>query len=340
MHDFLRKRGMPAGTQPTHQLAPTDDVIWQRLVYHREAEERNNEIHAQHMAGRAVTFGDLIQLQQVKSQMFLAVDIGVAPKIEPLAKRVWQTSDPIAPMTFKIMPRYRYLVEGNTVCYGDHIALQSNDFEGEFAHVSQGFLKTDIGIVHEVNLSPSDQTVWTVECFFPNNQMDADKVKAGDVVRLYHPYHQAYVSSNTIDDTVCLQKGESMLSSTMWVIGEDNILSGGPVRSNVSYSFMQLVTRKYLVGTGEVLQPALQLNSEEGDIDQANLFNAVETNIRGGHNSMFTLEPIERGLDGENVKWGERFHLVHAASKRHIHCTLSHLLQKPLRGDRLGLELS
>ena len=340
MHEFLRKRGMPAGTKPTRQLSPSDEVLWQRLVSHREAEERNNEVHSQHMAGRTVSFGDGVQLQQVKSKMFLAIDIGVAPKIDALNKRVIQTSDPIAPITFKVMPRYKYLVEGNTVCYGDHVTFLSSDFPDEYLHASRGFLKTDIGIVHEVNLSSSCETAWNVECFFQQSQMNAEHVKAGDVVRLYHPFHDAYVAINNTDDTVCLQHGEGTLSSTMWVIGEDNILSGGSVRSGVSYSFMQLVTRAYLCSTAETLLPALQLHSDNPTLDDdpnnTNLFSAVEMNHRGGHNSMFTLEPMEQGMDGRSVKWGERFHLVHTASKKHVHCTKSHLLKKPLRGLKAG----
>lgn len=201
-------------------------------------------------------------------------------------------------------------MEGHTVCFGDHASLVSTDFEAEYVHVSRGFIKTEVGIVHEVNLSSSAETAWSLECFFPHNMQSASHVKAGDVVRLHHPYSDAYVASTMDDDTVCLQRSDGSLSSTMWVVSEDNVLVGGLLRSKHSYKFQQLVTRKHMVPSGKLLLPALTLTSEgqsiDDDFDESGLFSAVEASVHGGHAALITLQPIDCDEKSEHVKWGSR----------------------------------
>eukprot|EP00961_Rhodomonas_salina_P225969 3055100-Rhodomonas_salina.4 len=47
--------------------------------------------------------------------------------------------------------------------------------------------------------------------------MESEKhVKGGDVVRLYHPFHDAYVAANATDATLSLQRADGSLSSTMY----------------------------------------------------------------------------------------------------------------------------
>ena len=321
-----------------HGFSSSDSRL-RHLAQQKEMEEQGNESQAKHMAGRSVTYGDRIQLKQPKSQGFLGIDIGQAPREEPTAKRIVLHASRGRPVAFRIMPRFKYLVEGHTVCHQDRISLVSTEFPGEYVHAHMGFETRSIGVVHEVHLSTNSSTAWVVENFFTYGQQSRDKVKAGDVVRLYHPYHGAYIGVNPGYATVLLEPDCGALSSTMWVIQDENPLSGGLVRVKNSYSFMHLVTRKQLVvSQREKLQPALKIQepasgggtAAEEDKDEG-LFAAVEVSSIKGHEALITLEPLEGDRQDLHLVWGGRVRLVHTQSLHYLHCMTPFQLQDPVR---------
>lgn len=327
---YVRKHGYRA-----------DDMRLKHLEGQKNLEEHGNESQAVHMVGRTVSYGDTIQLRQPKSHGFLGVDIGQAPRQEATAKRVVLHTSRGRPVAFRIMPRFKYLVEGHTVCHGDRIALVSTEFPGEYVHAHMGFESLpSVGVVHEVHLAaPSTKnpvTAWVVDSFFPHAMQSAQHVKAGDVVRLYHPYHAAFVAVTTCDATVFLESSHSALASTMWVICDEDPLAGGLVRMQHSYSFMHLVTRKFLVVKDlDKLMPQLKIQDvagAAGDADETQcLFSAVEVNSDKKKEVLMTLKPLEDDSKDMHLAWGGRVRLVHTSSRQYLHCMSTHQLKSPIR---------
>ena len=322
----LRKNGYSA-----------QDTRLRHLETQKEMEEKANASQALHMESRTVTYGDSIQLRQPKSHGFLGVDIGQAPREEPTAKRIVLHTSRGRPVAFRIMPRFRYLVEGHTVCHGDRISLISTEFHGEYVHAHMGFETKSIGLVHEVHLSTNRTTAWVVESFFPFSMQSSQHVKAGDVVRLYHPFHAAHVAVNTGQGTVFLEPSHGALSSTMWVVRDENPLAGGLVRIQNSYSFMHLVTRKHLtVKQLDKLDPALKIEdagvgAAQIDDDAQRLFAAVEVNSSKGVDTLMTLEPLEDDRKDAHMTWGGRVRLLHTQSRHYLHCLSAYQLKDPIR---------
>ena len=219
------------------------------LATQKDTEEHGNKSHEHHMEGRMVTYGDTIQLRQPKSDGSLGVDIGQAPREEPTAKKIVLHTNRGRPVAFRIMPRFKFLVEGHTVCHADRIVLMSTEFPGEYVHAHVGFEKKAIGLVHEVHLSTNSSTAWAIDSFFEFARKSSNHVSVGDVVRLYHPFHRAYVAVNKgkEDATVFLEPTSGALCSTMWVIRDENALAGGIVQVHRSYSLMHLGTSFLLV---------------------------------------------------------------------------------------------
>ena len=191
-------------------LTPSDYTLYERLKKTRETEEKANQAYSNQMKGRAVTYGDIIQLRHTKRQAFLGVDVSMAPRVDSAAKRIFLTTELDGLVRFRILPRFHYLVEGHTVCFGDSIALCSADFPEQYLHTSLGFRSEDIGIVYEVNLSRDASTVWGLEWFFCYDSFSESSVKTGDVVRLYHPSSGGFVAAGHEGgaDRVVLERSE------------------------------------------------------------------------------------------------------------------------------------
>eukprot|EP00960_Hanusia_phi_P040112 754256-Hanusia_phi.AAC.3 len=310
----------------------------EHLQMQMQMEKKANESQAEHMTGKPVHYGDTIQLRQLKSQAFLGVDISQAPRDEPTAKKIVLHDRPGKPVGFKVLPRFRYLVEGHTVCYGDQITLESISFPREFLHASNSSCyPSDVGMVYEVTLSVRQETVWKVEPFLSVSSQSKTLVKVGDVVRLYHPFHQAYIAATGSDNTVYLQSGQTSLSSTMWVVADKNPLIGGLVKLHHSYSLMHLVTKRYLCVTMEKLQPALKINSvhdnynDGQDDDASSLFSAVKLSAVHCHGVFFSFEPYDDDHENLHLQWSGRIRLMHTNTRDYLHCMNSHQLSDPLR---------
>jgi hypothetical protein len=68
----------------------------------------------------------------------------------------------------------------------------------------------------------------------------------------------------------------------MWVIRDDNVLSGGIVRFHRSYALMHLVSRTYLTCTDELLAPSLRLHAPDEDPDSPGATPAAPESAEGG----------------------------------------------------------
>ena len=232
-------------------------------------------------------------------------------------------------MRFKVLPRFHYLAEWNTVCFGDNITLASADLEAQYLHTSPGFRSEEIGIVHEVNLSHKRCTVWSLECFFSYDSFAENSVKTGDVIRLFHPACGGFVAAGHDDagDRVVLERCEedASLSSTMWVVEDEGVVSGGPIRTMRSFALLHLVTKSYLSVTRLAVEPvwrreraALAEHIAAGH-GRAELFSAVMLDHSSTPAAGLLFQSLEGGRANAPVSWGGRFHLLGADGGRYLH---------------------
>ena len=276
-------------------------------------------------------YGESIQLRHVKRQALLGIDASQAPKIESSAKKIVLSPEndvkTSAMVQFKILPRFRYLAEGNAVCYGDNISLVSTDYSAEYLHTSQGFESTELGILYEVNLSSDRTTIWTLECFFRYSSHMDGCVKTGEVVRLYHPFWKGFVSATATDDRVHLEPSDgdkseeasSTMSSTMWVVEDQRTISGGLLRTKRNFVLLHLITKKYLVVSPEVLEPGGLGALRNASGDSETYFSNVTLERSPSASAGLLLKSYEDTEANANVSLSGRFRMVHSATGKYLH---------------------
>ena len=332
INQMLRKYAIPASTSLDQHLSfrynfnQTDTARFERLLKKRETEESANQAYTKQLNGRAVTYGDQIRLKHTERQAFLGVDVSQAPRMESSAKRIFLTSDPHAFVKFKIMPRFRYLSEGNTVCFGDNISLSSADHLSEFLHCSAGFTKEKIGLVFEVNLNRDRSTIWSLDRFVAYNPDSQASVKAGDVVRFYHPSVKGFIAaaSTDSDDQISVEKSSTALSqmaSTMWVVQAEGT-ADGLLRTMRTLSLMHLVSQRYLVVTEAELilvPPGSGRTPRELSADRDSLFCQIVLSQSAVTASNLLLHPLEDSQANNCIKWGEHYRIVDSATNRFVH---------------------
>ena len=354
IHQMLRKYAVPVSEKLgphlsyRYNFSETDTLHFERLLKKGKTEELANAAYSRQLKGRAVTYGDQIRLKHTERQAFLGIDVSQAPRIESSAKRIYLTSDPYAYVKFKIIPRFRYLTEGNTVCFGDNVSLASADHPSEYLHTSAGFTSEKVGLVFEVNLSPEHTTIWSLECFVAHNSNAEAAVKAGDVVRLFHPFLKGFVGAVSVDDDdqICFESSDassSQMSSTMWVVEADSSSPDGLLRSIRTFTLMHLVTQKHLVVSEDTVGPAHVGSSRSQRLAAASpaardsLFFEIVLSSSAAAASRLLLQPLEDADRQANscIPWGGLYRIVDAASGRYLHIADS----RPMRTEsgRTGL---
>ena len=155
-----------------------------------------------------VRYGDIVQLQHVKSGGFLSVLEAAAP-IDPECRAV--VIDPMgsASALFKFMPRFKAQTEGSIVYYTHTLVVESVQQREMRLHTSS-LAYSNIpdpsnpalpkclqkGRVLETNLSPKREVGMTVTKFARFGHAEAGLMRTGDPFRLYHSQSESFVQAS------------------------------------------------------------------------------------------------------------------------------------------------
>lgn len=197
-----------------------------------------------------------MQLYHRKSQRFLAVVPKTTADMEKGALKVsCQSGDEWC--QFKILPKFRFRTEGESVYSDDQIALSSTKISKHFLHISSKAFPVPV-LLHEMNcayvaeeteLPPS--VAMRIKLFHSHaHAVQPNTIMPGSVVRLHHPGKRAFLSASVRPEVVASpgQGGaadDGIVPGTVFV-KEFMELDSGLVRGRDSKSLWIIEARKSL----------------------------------------------------------------------------------------------
>jgi hypothetical protein len=169
-----------------------------RLVQEAKAEAQQNEYETARSMGSTVAYGQVVQLQHVKSGKFVTVRPKEVAEMETGCQKVIVSEQGSQDSWFIIQPRYKVQSAGEAVLYGDSVSIEAAKLQGQTLHCSQDASRDaalqGLGLgIHEVN-SHTEKTTWKIKLFGAWSSDSDNHVCAGDVVRLRHSETGAFLS--------------------------------------------------------------------------------------------------------------------------------------------------
>jgi hypothetical protein len=229
--------------------------------------------------GKAISFGDVIQLLHIKSQKFLTVSPYLLAKHERENLRVYLKEDGDSMSWFELMPRYKYDKEGQPVANGNECLIRVHERSSDYLHTSKkNFLSTSGEDHHEINCS-LESSVWTISIYQSANQMKSNALLSGHLVTFHEPETSTYLqiepeipsslsssakstssrrrvmmsesvhlSLNTSSSSASsLQSIQNIGTQFLWQIESLDLLAGGVLHHSVGkYIFKNINTDLYL----------------------------------------------------------------------------------------------
>lgn len=202
-------------------------------------EQRLNDKLMSLKTGKAVAYGDPIQLRHVKSGKFLTVSSSSLAKEERenMLVHVDQEGDSMSCVGF--LPRYKYDREGQAVPNSAEITVRVHERPGEYLHAAS--TRSDLATKGEVNCS-LESTFWTVTLYQRAVDLRSNFVLAGQLVTLQDPdslmcitlerpfgadVADAVVVMSPNLKTNTLEDGEG--TNLIWTVEKTHATSGGPI---------------------------------------------------------------------------------------------------------------
>jgi inositol 1,4,5-triphosphate receptor type 1 len=250
----------------------TDNDRKQLKVAERNAkgEQEDNEADQNRSLGQPVLYGHQIQLQHMYTKKYLAANSLQTSPLESTNIRTAMISENSPSCIFKILPRYRIRSIGDEVRISDQVIFESVKTEGQYLHSSLralGEIGQHLnGFCKELNLS-ANESAFTIVAHYPATKavQQADLVKAGSIIRLFHREIECYVvaegsfaeqSESVLVEDVHLRKRKSDYGKlkapstsaiTYWCIEKrKDPRSGDPILWYERCRIKHLLTQRYL----------------------------------------------------------------------------------------------
>eukprot|EP00053_Salpingoeca_punica_P017480 m.168492 g.168492 ORF g.168492 m.168492 type:complete len:2590 (+) comp17217_c0_seq4:243-8012(+) len=194
LSDFRKKHPNISETDAVN----SDDELFNLKVL-RDAERADNLLEKKRRFGDKVVYGQLVQLFHLNTEQYVRISSNITSKREPSNMKVEMSADLLKHAWFRIMPRYKVRAEGDFVRMTDQVVLESAKTPGQFLHSSQlplGRNSPDEG-KHEINLSVTP-TSFTICPFRQPVANDAELLKGGDVIQLFHKEQSGYIAAEGV----------------------------------------------------------------------------------------------------------------------------------------------
>ncbi|KAM3725760.1 Inositol 1,4,5-trisphosphate receptor [Dirofilaria immitis] len=241
-----------------------EDDMLKKLKHAADKEKEQNDIEYKKMLGVNVQYGGTIQLLHVKSDKYLTILKNSPAKLERNAMKVYLDKNGNEGSWFHIEPVYKHSFLGDNVNAGDRISLVPYSYN---PISNTGHIKPQLHLSHlslpdhpvgfEVNCS-NELTEWQVLMFLQFDENQANIIKSGDVMRLFHAEQQTFLTLDTIPkknkDAVFLRltnrpsAAEATSSRALWEIQvvQINAYRGAAASWHEKFRFKHLATDMYL----------------------------------------------------------------------------------------------
>eukprot|EP00127_Corallochytrium_limacisporum_P000736 Clim_evm22s25 gene=Clim_evmTU22s25 len=192
-----------------------------------EDEDQANILEQARLSGKAVVYGDVVELKHMNSGSYLYVAADETAHFNNEAMLIGLTDKNNLSTRFRIMPRYKLRSEGENVRAGDQVVLESVRVPGSYIHTSWSTFE-DFSNGLEIDLASEaqpfriapyffmtehqgsalralqsgseiiDRRKWAMQLeshFFYNGDSSLT-LRSGDVIRIFHKEREAYVCAD------------------------------------------------------------------------------------------------------------------------------------------------
>lgn len=302
----------------------------QSLKANEETEENENLQEYKRMAGKNVSYGQIVQLFHNKSGKFLTITVKEVAELEKHCMKVVLDESGNEGSWFMVTPRFKMRAEGDHVRTGDQIVLISKRFHNVYLHTSTK--RFDDGR-REVNAATDSSRIsWRVLSFAPYTENTENYLQIGEVVRLFHKEAEGLLNyererdakqSEVFLDVRQQSEGAKKLnnSNTIWIIEREQANKGGICHFGDKIRFKQVATGRYLrahvadrkKGSNTRLLPPPDAPDIEAILD------TVEVNT--DPSTVFTIHPLNGRQNSTSTKVNIDSYicLQHEATQSWIH---------------------
>ncbi|ELU07682.1 hypothetical protein CAPTEDRAFT_189051 [Capitella teleta] len=234
------------------------------LKKNSSVEDQANAVEQQRNRGSKVVYGQPIQLRHQFTGKYIHFSKKEMAELATKTMRVELQAYNAKQAQFRIMPRYKVRSEGDVVCIGDQVVLESFKSHGQYISVSEDVFPEDsvYAFRHEINFSVvhSTFTVYRQACAY-----DAQKeyLTPNGCVRFFHKEIDAYIcaegqfNDSVMQDVHLRVRGidysipktvfPSTSAITYWQIeAKNSMFPGGFLQWETPVRFQHMITQLYL----------------------------------------------------------------------------------------------
>lgn len=163
-------------------------------------EKRLNKKLMQMKIGKAISFGDVIQLLHVKSQKVLSISPYMLAKHERENLRVYLKEDGDTMSWLELMPKFKYDKEGQPVANGNECIIRIHEKSSDYLHVSKKSFRSSGGERNEINCS-LESSVWSISIYQSALNIKSNSLLCGNLVTFHEPETSTYLQIQPEEDS-------------------------------------------------------------------------------------------------------------------------------------------
>eukprot|EP00960_Hanusia_phi_P041715 755135-Hanusia_phi.AAC.4 len=189
-------------------VLPEERIFLDKLNAEAEAERNHNLAECTRTLGAIVNYGQVIQLQHIKSGKFLAIKPKEVAEIDSNCHRVVLTDQGSQEVWWILEPRYKLQNTIESINYGDSLCLASVKVSGQYLHCAHE-VKISSGPLSKYEVNASDARIsWKLKLYTSWQPGLDHVVKGGDLLQISHVESDSYLSYGIEQIGLCLDKSK------------------------------------------------------------------------------------------------------------------------------------
>lgn len=243
-----------------YTLDAEEHAAIERFRQEAQSEAGQNTYEQERCRGQVVSYGQTIELRHVKSGKLVTIRSKEVADVESQCQRVCLSEHGGPEAWWMMEPRYRSIIVGEPVRYGDSISITSVKAPGFMLHVAQentmdAALISEPYEFYEVNCFNIDvKTTWKFHAYTPYAPNLQHLVKGGDVIQLLHVEFNCVLAHSDgpqdVDAGSIYLKPKShstaLSADSLWRIEHLDPLDGRPCSFGGSCRLRHVVTDQYI----------------------------------------------------------------------------------------------
>jgi hypothetical protein len=203
-------------------------------------ENRLNEKLMEMKLGKAINYGDIIQLKHVQSGKFLSVSDHILAKQERENLRVSLQEKGSANCYLVFVPKFKYDREGQTISDTTEVLIRVHDRFGEYIHAAKK--PKPFSTTVEVNCS-LESSSFSISIYQQHRETSGKSILAGQLISLQEPESSGSLAvdrrtpgiserAKVVLSHIYQSSGSNELAvgtNLLWLVEKENFVSGGKI---------------------------------------------------------------------------------------------------------------